>query len=194
MSGFHDAYPLILKLEGGYKLTDDPDDRGGMTWCGISRKWHPTWRGWAVIDRFSKAGLSAEYMANNSEIRSKTQDFYREEYWDRLRLGEIASSEISHTFLSCSLLSGKRIATKLAQVACGSVADGIMGVMTIVALNGMDPELFDLRFFAARVARHHGIVRKRRKQRKFLEGWIERDLDGLKDGHPESVTDERRRV
>ena len=192
MSRYRDAWPLIHELEGGWKLTQDPDDRGGMTWCGISRKWHPTWWGWKLIDKDLKDGVLDEGLEYNAELQFSTEEFYRAEYWDRLRLGEIVSSEISHTMLSCAILSGKRIATKLAQVACGTVADGIMGVMTIVALNGMAPEMFDRKFALARIARHVALVKKRRSQRKYLLGWIVRDLDGLKDGQPEAVTDDRR--
>ena len=33
----------------------DPNDPGGQTCWGISRKYHPTWEGWALVDKGAKS-------------------------------------------------------------------------------------------------------------------------------------------
>ena len=45
---FEDIFNKTMGIEGGY--VDDPDDRGGETYKGISRKNHPAWEGWEIID------------------------------------------------------------------------------------------------------------------------------------------------
>ena len=47
MADFRLAYKKIEAAEGGY--VNDPDDKGGETYKGISRKANPDWNGWINI-------------------------------------------------------------------------------------------------------------------------------------------------
>ena len=42
-------FKWLMKWEGE-TITNDPRDPGGMTAYGISRRFHPLWPGWALID------------------------------------------------------------------------------------------------------------------------------------------------
>ncbi len=53
MAKFIDAYKKVLNNEGIY--SNDPDDAGGETYKGISRKANPNWDGWISIDAIKKA-------------------------------------------------------------------------------------------------------------------------------------------
>lgn len=53
MADFKTAYKKIEAAEGGYCF--DPDDAGGETYKGISRKANPNWDGWISIDAIKKA-------------------------------------------------------------------------------------------------------------------------------------------
>lgn len=77
MADFLPAFENVVLNEGGYKLTDIKQDRGGQTYAGISRKFHPHWPGWSYIDRGQVPPVSL--------VRA----FYKEEFWDRLRCDEI---------------------------------------------------------------------------------------------------------
>ena len=46
MSDFNIAFEKTLLAEGGYKLTDVANDKGGQTYAGITRRDHPAWQGW----------------------------------------------------------------------------------------------------------------------------------------------------
>ena len=48
MADFKKALTETLRHEGGY--VNDPKDPGGETYKGISRKNHPDWEGWNIID------------------------------------------------------------------------------------------------------------------------------------------------
>lgn len=52
MADFKTAYKKIEAAEGGYCF--DPDDAGGETYKGISRRANPNWNGWISIDAIKK--------------------------------------------------------------------------------------------------------------------------------------------
>ncbi|HBF18469.1 MAG TPA: hypothetical protein DDW81_00145 [Cryomorphaceae bacterium] len=48
MADFEWAYRHTSNKEGGY--VNDPSDYGRETYRGISRRWHPYWEGWKIVD------------------------------------------------------------------------------------------------------------------------------------------------
>jgi lysozyme family protein len=48
MADFKQAHSIVMNNEGGY--ANDPSDRGGETYKGISRNNFPNWKGWKLID------------------------------------------------------------------------------------------------------------------------------------------------
>ena len=54
MADFKKALSKILKWEAGY--VNDPDDAGGETFAGVSRKNNKNWKGWPIIDKH-KVGI-----------------------------------------------------------------------------------------------------------------------------------------
>lgn len=88
LEGFDSAYDETMRHEGGY--ANDPHDKGGETYCGISRRWHPSWSGWRIVDACkvkNKANLQALYAEPN--LKRLVRSFYRAEFWDKLRGDEI---------------------------------------------------------------------------------------------------------
>ena len=67
----------LLEHEGR-AITNDPRDPGRQTCWGISRRYHPRWPGWRLVD----AGVVAR-----SVLEPVVSDFYRDwlrDYWDAL--------------------------------------------------------------------------------------------------------------
>lgn len=52
MAEFAKAYKKLEVAEGGY--VNDPDDAGGETYKGVSRKANPNWIGWIILDDLKK--------------------------------------------------------------------------------------------------------------------------------------------
>jgi hypothetical protein len=88
---FEDAYEGATQgFEGGY--ADDPADAGGETFNGISRRSHPGWPGWALIDEAkAEAGpVKGAALARAIDARFKgdpvmaglLREFYKTNYWD----------------------------------------------------------------------------------------------------------------
>lgn len=90
---FDVAYAETMENEGGY--ANDPYDRGGETYCGISRRWHPTWPGWPVVDA-GKSNLKALYA--DIKLKTMVKDFYRSEFWDKVRGDEIGGTIAEELF------------------------------------------------------------------------------------------------
>lgn len=163
MAEFIDAFNHVMSVEK-WELTDDPADRGGQTYAGISRNNWPQWDGWEDID----GGRTPE--------PRKVLEFYRDGFWTVIRGDGIASQKIATSLFSFAVNAGERVAIKLAQQVAGTKADGVIGKFTIVALNTMDSDLFLARYALAKIARYRDICTKDPTQRKYILGWINRTL------------------
>ena len=166
MADFVHHIDKLIKKEGGYQLTNDPDDRGGRTYAGISERANPRWEGWRLIDKG----------ADGERLKDLVRKRYRLQYWNAIRGDELGSDELAEAMLSCSVLSGPLTATILAQTAVGAKPDGIFGPMTLGAVNSLDIEIFLPRFVLARIARYAAICNDDRSQKKWLLGWLNRSL------------------
>ena len=167
MADFIPAFESMLKNEGGYVLHNVAGDRGGMTYAGIARNMNPHWAGWAFID--SKQEVPAHVV----------RDFYKPNFWDNIGGDQIVHQAIAQHIFDFQVNTGKP-ARVLAQLVVGVTPDGSFGQRTIDALNSQDPEKFVLSYSLAKIARYRDIVQRDKSQIKFLMGWINRVLGGLK--------------
>ena len=169
MADFLKAFEKTIADEGGYQLTDIPGDRGGQTYAGIARKPNPDWAGWQHIDR-------KDFGAATPLVR----EFYKVNFWDRVRGDEIKDQAVAETIFNFSVNTGVGVAAKLAQVIVGVAPDGAIGAKTIERLNVCTAEKFVPTYALAKIQRYAAICNKDRSQSKFLLGWINRTLQGLK--------------
>lgn len=164
MADFLLAFEPMIVNEGGYKLTNDPNDKGGMTYAGIARNSWPKWAGWSVID------------AGGAPQADLVRGFYRANFWTPLRLEEVENQKLAQCIFDFGVNAGTATAAKLAQLSVGVTPDGVIGAKTLKALNAINPEVFVLRFTLAKVARYAQIATRDKSQKAFLLGWINRAL------------------
>jgi lysozyme family protein len=169
MADFNDAYEKMILNEGGYKLHNVRGDRGGQTYAGIARNYHPNWPGWRYID---------DNDIDNPELTERVRDFYKENFWDKIKGDQIEAQSVAETLFDFAVNAGHRTAAKLAQLVLGATPDGIIGPKTLEKLNQFEGEEFNIRYALAKVARYVEIVNRDRSQEKFLLGWINRTLKG----------------
>lgn len=167
MASFKSAFERMLLDEGGMVLHNVPGDRGGQTYAGIARNMHPNWQGWKAID------------AGETPSSQLVYDFYKSKFWDDIKGDDITSHQIASDIFNFYVNTG-RPAKILAQLVVNVTPDGSFGPRTIAALNSADPEKFILSYALAKIARYRDIVTKDRTQMKFILGWINRTLNGLK--------------
>lgn len=172
MADFDAAFDQVLDAEGGWQIVDVAGDRGGMTCAGLSRRAHPDWPGWTLVDGGAPA--------TSAQIQALVRAEYRHGYWDTVHGDDIVDQDVATMIFSCVVLSGSRTAGRLAQAACGATVDGFVGRATLEKLNGLTPvppmEGFALRFALARILRYVSICARDPSQRKFFFGWVRRAL------------------
>ncbi len=170
MAQFDIAFEEMIKDEGGYVLHEIPNDTGGMTYAGIARNKNPHWAGWALVDRKEFGGI----------LTSMVRDFYRDEFWNKMRGDEITNQEIANSIFNFGVNAGLGMAVKLAQLVVGATPDGGLGPRTLQRLNQFaDGQRFKEQYALAKIARYAQICNRDRSQSKFLLGWINRTLRGL---------------
>jgi lysozyme family protein len=170
MADFKPIFKQMLLNEGGYKLHEVKNDRGGRTYAGISEKYHPDWPGWELINQ----GIF------DQRLHELVHLFYTEKYWDLVKGHHIKSQEIAESLFDFAVNAGVKTAIRLAQVVVGATPDGIIGQQTIAALNKCPPPIFISNFALSKIARYVSIVDNDPTQLGFLRGWLHRTLRALK--------------
>ena len=117
----------LLKKEGGY--VNDPDDKGGQTYRGISRKYNPNWKGWVIVDNYLKefkteSNAFKKALDRNEVLLDQVKDYYKKYYWDTLNLDTCKSTKVCWQLFDMCVNSGKVNAVKLAQRILGLPVTG----------------------------------------------------------------------
>ncbi len=94
MANFDTAYDITMAHEGGYD--NNPNDVGGETYKGISRKFHPYWPGWDIIDAAKDLPDFPNSLYTNETLDKLTREFFKTNFWDIVRGDEIPSQIIAN--------------------------------------------------------------------------------------------------
>lgn len=156
---------IVISTEGGLKLTDTKNDKGGQTYAGISRKFWPKWEGWELVDNGEKPGMGM------------VKGFYYENFWKPLGLDQIQSEWKAEAILDCGVLFGVRGTAYWVQKVTWVKQDGELGPKTAAAVNAMNEGLFLAQLALARIGDHTNTVLRDKSQAKFYAGWVARALD-----------------
>lgn len=180
----HDKVTDLLKVEGGY--SDDPNDRGGETFCGIARRFHPRWPGWSVIDGMKRAGQVPRI---NDSLRNMVDNFYQAEYWAPLgadHMPDAVASELFDQAVNMGLSRAKHNLQRTLNVLNRNAAswpeikeDGLVGPNTLktlgLALKQRNGERDVLKVLNTLQGAHYiRIVSNDPTQEAYLRGWLTR--------------------
>jgi lysozyme family protein len=153
MANFEAALQRVLRWEGG--LVDDPNDPGGLTKFGISQRSYP-----------------------QLDIRTLTLDqaghIYRRDYWDGVGGTFFVDQRLAAAVFDAAVNHGVMRASKMLQLIVGTEPDGIVGPITLRAVNSSNADDVRLRFLLKRIDFMTDIVQRNWTQRRFLVGWINR--------------------
>ena len=144
----------VLKHEGGY--VNDPDDKGGETNFGISKRWYPN----VDIKNLSK---------------QEAINIYYTDYWLPSK-AENLNEEIQRTYFDMCVNMGQKQAVLILQEAINSekrtkiVEDGIIGEVTIRSATNLSKR----RLQAFRCLFYGKLVLQNPSQKKFYYGWYKR--------------------
>ena len=178
---YQEALDHMLQFEGGY--ANDPDDRGGETFRGVSRKNWPKWAGWKLIDQAKAAGcrsarsINAKF-AHDGNMAQLVSEFYRKHFWEPFQPLK-AGDRITAKLFDTSVNMGVRRAVKFLQNIVRTPDDGAIGPKTCEAFweavsSASDERAFLVTFCDAQARFYKGIIRRTPSQGKYRKGWLRR--------------------
>lgn len=179
MADFKKAYKKLMELEIGSAenaLTVLPTENN-MTFMGIYRSAHPKWKGWQIVDEavnkggFKKAGA---ILCDDREINKMVENFYKKEFWDGIKGDAIENDDIARNIFIFAVNAGVNIAVKKAQRIIDVKMDGIMGNITLKALNVYPPKEFVRKYKEGLRVFYQSLAEKDVSKMVFLKGWLNR--------------------
>lgn len=163
-----DFFTWLMEWEGK-TVTNDPQDPGGMTAWGISRRYHPLWDGWGLVDAGATSGL---------ELENRVKAFYRDTYdilWSTL------PARVNAVAVDTAINMGSVFAVQLMQASMNKLAqspwvivDGKLGPRTYEAVRIEDRNGLAFAMCAGRMAEYNRRARKDKVKQVFLQGWLNR--------------------
>jgi lysozyme family protein len=155
-NAFATCLAFVLEEEGGYG--DMPGDPGGATNMGITRATLSAWRGRPV---------------NKEDVLSLEGDeaaaIYKADYWSAIS-GDDLPAGLDLALFDDAVNSGPRQAVRDLQRALDISADGLIGPITLAAVEAAPPAALVAKLCAARKARLSALPQFSR----FGRGWTRR--------------------
>lgn len=146
ISDWEKAMEFVFEEEGGYTL--DPNDHGGETNFGISKRRYP-----------------------NVDIKNLTKEeakeLYRKDFWHECKCDELPSP-LAMAVFDAAVNQGEGAAKRMLQIAAMVEVDGVIGDKTVGAAS--KPNTLP-RFMAQRMARYIRTIIKDNSQEVFADNW-----------------------
>ena len=174
------------------RYANSASDRGGETYCGISRVHHPSWGGWSLVDRARSEGvdLSGDGLFGHllPSVRSFYKDYVQSLLADRIH----APKPVVRSITDHGVNGGKKAATHVQQDLCNQLGyscdvDGLDGPNTRQSIRDLNDELDQKQpstrdtkdtlaelVALSRIRYYIGIANRDPSQRANLRGWINR--------------------
>ncbi len=195
---FGEAFLFTVGNEGDY--VNNPDDRGGETYMGIARNFHPSWPGWKIIDDAKEhAGhllskppqkppaSTIENLLKHTTIKDSVSFFYKKNFWEPLQLSKLYSRAIAIKIFDMAVNLGAPRASSIVQNCLNimNFADGyelkvdnVIGALTIKLINEKTKK-GDENYLLNLLTIQQGYIymklsQNNPAQKEFIHGWINR--------------------
>lgn len=153
MSGFDDAFSVVVGHEGGY--VRDKRDPGGETKYGISKRSYP------------KENIKALTL-------SRAKAIYRRDFWAKCR-GDEVPYVVGLNLFDGAVNSGASQSIRWMQRAAGVADDGLFGPVTLAAIRKADPDVLAARYNGHRLM----FLTQLSRWPTFGKGWARRVAGNL---------------
>jgi lysozyme family protein len=150
---FDEAFEIVIGHEGGY--VDHPNDPGGATKYGISRRSYP-----------------GEDIAGMTLERAKA--IYLRDFWGPAGCDAVPNP-LKFDLFDYAVNSGPKTAAKALQRIVGAHPDGIIGPRTLLAISSRNPQALAARLLGARLQMMTDLP----TWPSFGKGWARRIADNL---------------
>ena len=154
MTLFDAAVGFVLRHEGGY--VNDPEDAGGETNWGISRRAYPD--------------LPIALLT-----REEAVEIYRRDYWQAARCDDLPG-QVALLVFDAAVNQGPDAAVRMLQEELGVSVDGDLGPLTLAAATSRNHDDLALGYCARRAMRYATTAGLDR----YGRGWYRRLLDAYR--------------
>lgn len=182
---FGPAVDVVLRNEGGAKVSNHPADPGGTTKYGISLRFLKS------VAKHLDVDLNDDLLIDPDDItmlpESLARELYFRYFWEPVAAGHLISQPLATKLLDASVLSGPRRGTSWLEKAnfavSGRTVEGtqpnalraVEESNRIVRADGGDGEQRILAAYRAeQLAFYRGLVQRDPKRGVFLKGWTRR--------------------
>ncbi|WP_461632028.1 glycoside hydrolase family 108 protein [Labilibaculum euxinus] len=170
MAQFGISYHITEQMEGGY--SNNPHDKGGETYAGISRVSFPDWKGWAFLDKQAKPIKTNSFF---SYLSMPVMQFYKAQFWSPLKCG-FMSQVVANQLFDYAVNSGKSKAVKSLQTVLNRLGaflqvDGVIGEKTLTAMARFNQDDIAGNLL---IQRENFINRLALQQPQFKRVWLNR--------------------
>lgn len=186
MAGFEAAYAATMRIEGGY--ANNPADKGGETYKGISRKNFPQWEGWKIVDLAKRTAPNSidKVLAADKDLQLLVRKFYKANFWDVNRLDEVTNQVIAEELFDTGVNMGTGKAARFLQESLNLLnrnqknykdiaVDGIVGPQTLTLTNNHPDKVALYKMLnLMQGERYLDIMRNAPDQETFAYGWLDR--------------------
>jgi len=157
-SNFDECVELMLAHEGGF--VNHPQDPGGMTNLGVTKRVWEEWLGRPVTEK---------------EMRALTplmvKPLYKRKYWDAVRADDLVAG-VDYVVFDVAVNSGPGRAIKFLQSAVGVTADGGFGPNTMAAVKKAEED--PTRLIELYCAKRLEFLQSLKTFETFGKGWSRR--------------------
>jgi type VI secretion system secreted protein VgrG len=166
MASFGDALDVVLRHEGS-RYTDDPHDPGGPTRWGVT----------LGTLRQIRPGATPSDVARLT--REEAEETYRRLWWEPLLLDAVAGQTVAAKIFDLSINLGVPAGVRLLQRALGQLGhpvaiDGVMGPITIAAVNAVNPHSLLLELASLQTAYYRSLIARSPELDRYRRGWLAR--------------------
>jgi lysozyme family protein len=189
MADFNAAYLVVRAHEGGY--ANNPNDRGGETYKGISRKNFPGWSGWVYMDDVkNKVGLREDAInteaAKTDILQKLVRAFFKDNFWNELSLDQVNNQDIAVELFDTGVNMGTGVAATFLQRVLNATnrngadfkdikVDGRVGPGTVGTLNQHKrPRQVLVLLNCLQGTRYIDICEHNPSQEIFMNSWTDR--------------------
>lgn len=179
---FRIAFRHIISNEGYW--VNHPDDKGGATYCGITKVYQKDWLGWKYINKYRKWVKKDNKWVElpipwNTHFDDKMIDFYVQDFyldlWIKSHYYELKDQKVANyvfDFQVNGTVSSRIIRRSLNDLGFRLPIENNMDSLVISCINRANKQIFLKTLENRRKNFYINIANKDSSQKKFLNHWI----------------------